>query len=93
VSVLHEFPEALVVVEGFTDSSGSDKTNVKLSRERAQSARRALIARGADGARVLTKAMADAQPVANNSTATGRERNRRVELLFPMLKVDLLRRT
>ena len=82
VSVLHRFPEALVVVEGFTDSSGSDETNRKISRERAQSARRALIAREVEGPRILTKAMGDAKPVASNSTAAGRERNRRVEMVF-----------
>jgi outer membrane protein OmpA-like peptidoglycan-associated protein len=82
VSVLHEFPKVLVVVEGFTDSSGSTTTNMRISQQRAQAARRGLIARGVEGARILTKAMAAAQPVADNSTPTGRELNRRVELVF-----------
>ena len=68
-------------VEGFTDSQGSDAANLTLSRARADAVRQALTGAGLDGRRILTVGRGKAEPVADNSSADGRARNRRVEIV------------
>lgn len=79
---LRENPERRVAIEGHTDSVGSDDFNQTLSRNRAESVRAALTSRGIDGGRITAQGMGEAQPVANNGTAEGRQRNRRVEIII-----------
>lgn len=79
---LRENPERRVAIEGHTDSVGSDSFNLSLSQRRADAVRAALVSRGIDGTRITAKGMGEAAPVANNATAEGRQRNRRVEVII-----------
>jgi outer membrane protein OmpA-like peptidoglycan-associated protein len=79
---LRNNPERTVAIEGHTDSVGSQDYNEALSQRRADAVRMALIERGTEANRVTTKGLGKAQPVANNNTAEGRQRNRRVEVVI-----------
>jgi outer membrane protein OmpA-like peptidoglycan-associated protein len=69
-------------VEGNTDSVGGDDYNQKLSEERGGSVRDYLVQQGMAGSSVSSKGFGKTQPVASNDTATGRQQNRRVELII-----------
>src|SRR5580704_15398401 len=71
-----------VVIEGHTDSVGTDDYNLGLSERRAQSVAAALSARGVSADRIDTKGLGKAYPVASNDTQAGRQQNRRVEIVF-----------
>jgi outer membrane protein OmpA-like peptidoglycan-associated protein len=75
-------PTMRVRVVGHTDATGSDATNDRLSLERAQSVRDYLVGRGVAAARVETTGRGEREPVADNSTATGRAQNRRFEIFL-----------
>lgn len=77
---LRNNPNAEVRIIGHTDSTGSDSINDPLSLQRAESTRNYLTARGVGGTRIQVQGMGSHQPVASNSTAEGRARNRRVEI-------------
>lgn len=81
-AVLQQYPERKVRVDGFTDSVGSDESNLALSERRAQAFAQALIARGVPADRLIVTGRGEADPVADNSTPAGRQQNRRVEVLF-----------
>lgn len=81
-AVLKNHPERRVMIEGFTDSTGSEESNLALSRARAESVRNALIAGGVDRARIDVRGNGETRPVATNDTAAGRQQNRRVEVVF-----------
>jgi outer membrane protein OmpA-like peptidoglycan-associated protein len=68
-------------VEGFTDSQGADAANLRLSRQRADAVRQALIDAGMDGSRIAAVGRGKTNPVADNASANGRARNRRVEII------------
>ncbi|HKY01325.1 MAG TPA: OmpA family protein [Burkholderiales bacterium] len=73
-------PATTIRVIGHTDSTGSDSINDPLSRERALSTRDYLVARGVGSNRVSTDGRGSREPVASNSTDSGRAQNRRVEI-------------
>ena len=73
-------PDTTITIVGHTDSSGSAAANNTLSRERAQSVRDYLIARGVGITRLQTEGRGATEPLADNSTAEGRAMNRRVSL-------------
>ncbi len=76
---LNQFPEVTIEIEGHTDNTGSDQINVPLSAARANSLKKALVERhGIDPSRLTTKGYSSTQPIADNNTAEGREKNRRV---------------
>ena len=79
---LDEYPERVVLIEGFTDSSGSDETNLALSQRRADAVRAALVARGIAASRVQTRGYGETFPKASNDTPAGRQLNRRVEVVI-----------
>lgn len=79
---LKQNPTVTVEVRGHTDSVGTDEQNLVLSRLRAEAVRNFLIAQGIEPQRVTAYGMGRTQPVDTNSTAVGRARNRRVELIF-----------
>jgi outer membrane protein OmpA-like peptidoglycan-associated protein len=81
-SVFHEYRKTAIVIQGHTDSSGSESFNEDLSKRRAQSVEAYLIGRGVDPPRMAAIGYGEAQPVADNNTADGRVRNRRVDLLL-----------
>jgi outer membrane protein OmpA-like peptidoglycan-associated protein len=80
--VLRDNPEQTIVVEGYTDSTGSSATNLRLSEARAEAVREALVRYGADPRRITIRGMGSANPVASNATAAGRQANRRVEVVL-----------
>jgi len=77
---LQEFPERKVVVEGFTDSIGSNEYNEQLSKDRAQAVAHALEADGISSDRITARGLGEAFPIATNETPAGRQQNRRVEI-------------
>jgi len=81
-AVMQQYPERRVLIEGFTDSQGSDQLNLELSRRRAEAFRSALQQTGVAQDRIEVRAHGEAYPVADNGTAAGRQQNRRVEVLF-----------
>jgi len=81
-AVLKNHPERRVLVEGFTDSTGSAESNLFLSRARAEAVRLALMARGIGPDRIEVRGNGEARPVASNATQAGRQQNRRVEVVF-----------
>lgn len=81
-SVLKSYPERRVMIEGFTDSQGSDAYNMELSQRRADAVKHQLEMLGVPAPSVETHAYGESYPVADNETASGRQQNRRVEILF-----------
>jgi outer membrane protein OmpA-like peptidoglycan-associated protein len=69
-----------IEVAGHTDSAGKQAYNLDLSKRRASSVRNYLVSRGIAGSRIEVKGYGPAHPVADNATAEGRAKNRRVEL-------------
>lgn len=80
-AVLQQYPNHQISVEGHTDSLGTAAYNQRLSEERAAAVRTALIAGGVDPNRITSKGFGETQPVADNGTPAGRQRNRRVEIV------------
>jgi outer membrane protein OmpA-like peptidoglycan-associated protein len=75
-----EYPNTRFLIEGHTDSQGSDAYNLKLSDERAASVKNYLIEKGLPASRLSSEGFGETKPVANNATAAGRQQNRRVEI-------------
>lgn len=79
---LKKYPARNVLIEGHTDSVGSDEFNLTLSRQRADSVKEKLVANGVDDARITTVGYGKRYPVAGNDTAAGKQQNRRVEVII-----------
>jgi OOP family OmpA-OmpF porin len=80
---LKEFPQSKGIIEGHTDSDGSEKMNIKLSQARAESVRSYIITKfGVDGARLSAKGHGSAQPIASNKNAAGKAKNRRIDAVL-----------
>ena len=75
-------PGTRIIVEGHTDSVGSEAYNEELSQRRAQAVTEALRARGVPAEQYQAKGLGKAYPVASNETPAGRQQNRRVEIVF-----------
>jgi len=80
---MKQYPEQRALIEGHTDSMGGDDFNMDLSRERAFAVRQALVAQGVSARRIETQGFGEGVPVASNANASGRQQNRRVEVVFP----------
>lgn len=79
---LRQFPDRRLLIEGYTDSVGSDAYNVELSQRRAQAVREALVQRGVESQRITTMGYGKSYPVADNASPEGRAMNRRVEIVI-----------
>lgn len=77
---LQNNPDTDVKIYGHTDSTGSDAINNPLSERRAQSVYKYLTSRGIGGSRIIFEGLGSSQPIADNSSASGRAQNRRVEV-------------
>lgn len=77
---LNQNPVTTVTIIGHTDSTGSDAVNNPLSIDRADAARDYLVSRGVARTRIATDGRGSREPVADNNTAQGRDKNRRVEI-------------
>jgi outer membrane protein OmpA-like peptidoglycan-associated protein len=82
VQFLTEHPDRLVQIDGFTDSVGTDSFNQDLSQRRADAVRASLQSRGIASARIATQGYGKEYPVASNSESSGRQLNRRVEVVI-----------
>ncbi len=78
--VLKEYKDTDLVIEGHTDNTGKKDFNEKLSKERAQSVVALLEAQGVQSARLTGRGLGDSVPVADNTTDSGRQQNRRVQV-------------
>jgi outer membrane protein OmpA-like peptidoglycan-associated protein len=74
-------PGLKIAVEGHTDSVGGDEYNMTLSDHRANAVRDYLVAQGLNGGTITAEGFGKTRPVADNTTAAGRQQNRRVELV------------
>jgi OmpA-OmpF porin, OOP family len=74
-------PDIKISVEGHTDSDGSNESNLKLSEARAKAVVEAITKGGIDAARLSSAGFGEEKPIADNSTAEGKAKNRRVELI------------
>ncbi|OEY65887.1 OmpA family protein [Marinobacter sp. X15-166B] len=77
-----EYPERRVRIEGYTDSTGDAGYNQQLSERRALAVRDALQARGIASSRIEYQGYGEQYPVVSNDTASGRQQNRRVEIVI-----------
>jgi len=83
--VLAKYNKTAVYVTGYTDNTGSDAYNNKLSQERASAVANYLSLRGVNASRMVVRGLGKSNPVASNATAEGRAQNRRVELSIQQL--------
>jgi len=81
-SVMNEYDKTAVVVQGHTDSTGSEQHNQGLSERRAGSVVTELVSRGVNNDRIASMGFGESQPVADNATSEGRRRNRRVDVML-----------
>jgi outer membrane protein OmpA-like peptidoglycan-associated protein len=79
--VILAHPGLKLRIEGYTDSTGSDAFNLKLSSQRADAVRTFLVGQGLKPEDVTSMGLGPASPVASNDTAAGRQQNRRVEII------------
>lgn len=86
--VLEEFDKTIIVVAGFTDSSGSESYNQRLSELRAGSVATYLQSKKMNPARFDVVGFGEGHPIADNATAAGRSQNRRVEISLLPIKEE-----
>lgn len=79
--IILSHPGLNLAVEGYTDSTGSDDFNLKLSQQRADTVREYLVSQGLADSTVTAKGFGKTDPVADNGTPAGRQKNRRVEIV------------
>ncbi len=78
--ILKKYPENVLRIKGYTDNTGSKKRNLELSQDRADSVRKQLVAGGIPANTISVVGLADADPIAPNTSPDGRSQNRRVEV-------------
>ena len=81
-NILKNYPNAKFSVEGHTDSDGSDEMNQKLSEDRANVVREALLERGIKAENLNAIGFGEGSPVETNKTAAGKAKNRRTEVIL-----------
>jgi outer membrane protein OmpA-like peptidoglycan-associated protein len=74
-------PESKIAVQGYTDSQGTESSNLELSRRRAEAVRAYLVSHGIAPDRITAEGYGPARPVADNASPEGRADNRRVEIV------------
>ena len=82
VMFLNNYQNRTVLIEGYTDSVGSDDYNQGLSSRRAESVQAYLVGQGVDRGRLSASGLGESAPVADNESAMGRQLNRRVEVII-----------
>jgi outer membrane protein OmpA-like peptidoglycan-associated protein len=82
VAFLNEYPNRTVMIEGYTDSVGSEDYNRGLSQRRADSVKAYLVGQGIGSVRLVAAGKGEDAPVAGNDSAAGRQQNRRVEVII-----------
>lgn len=85
LKAIRVYPECTIIVEGHTDSWGSDKVNQKLSTKRAEAVMDYLVANSdIDPVRITAEGYGETKPVASNETQAGRSKNRRIDILIEL---------
>lgn len=79
--ILIAYPDIHVEIDGYTDSTGSLEFNERLSQQRAESVRSYLGSQGVNSSAITTQGFGPSNPIASNETSSGRQQNRRVELV------------
>jgi outer membrane protein OmpA-like peptidoglycan-associated protein len=79
---LNQYPQERVLIEGYTDSTGSESLNQSLSERRADAVRHALSGMGVSSDRIDTRGYGESYPIVGNDTAANRQMNRRVEIVL-----------
>ncbi|RZL13446.1 MAG: OmpA family protein, partial [Hymenobacter sp.] len=79
VQILNEYPDYSLSIAGHTDSKGADDYNLKLSYDRAASARAYMLSKGIPADRIEARGYGETKPIADNATAAGQALNRRVD--------------
>jgi outer membrane protein OmpA-like peptidoglycan-associated protein len=79
--ILIAYPDIHVEVDGYTDSTGSLEFNERLSQQRADAVRSYLCSQGVNSSTITTQGFGPSNPIASNETASGRQQNRRVEMV------------
>ncbi len=79
-AIMKKYPENVLTVKGFTDNTGTSKINETLSAARAEAVKKELINVGLTDQVITTQGLGPSFPVAENTSATGRSQNRRVEI-------------
>jgi outer membrane protein OmpA-like peptidoglycan-associated protein len=92
-SFLNQYPDRKVMIEGHTDSTGSDALNQALSERRAGAVRDALVGMGIGSDRIETRGYGKAFPIASNNSPGGRQLNRRVEIVVSNVNETVAPRT
>lgn len=82
VAFLNQYPDRNIMIEGHTDNVGSDASNLALSERRAGSVHSYLLQQGVSSQRISSLGLGENQPIASNDTDTGRQQNRRVEVII-----------
>jgi outer membrane protein OmpA-like peptidoglycan-associated protein len=82
IAFLHTYPDRLVTIEGYTDDVGSEDYNHVLSERRAESVKSYLTGQGIGAIRLTALGKGESRPVADNASASGRQQNRRVEVVI-----------
>lgn len=77
---LQKYSDTNILIEGHTDSTGSESHNMALSRERAESVSTYIKSNGVTGSRITTNGYGETQPLSSNATVEGRSQNRRVDI-------------
>lgn len=83
VEFLQQQPDRALVIEGHTDSVGSDTYNQDLSQRRADSVKAYLVSQGVAPGKITAIGKGESSPVASNDSSSGRQLNRRVEIIIP----------
>ena len=78
--IMKKYPENILTIKGYTDSTGSVAKNTSLSKQRAEAVRTQLVAAGMPAATISTLGMGPSSPVGDNKTDVGRKSNRRVDV-------------
>jgi outer membrane protein OmpA-like peptidoglycan-associated protein len=79
---LKSYPDRTLIIEGHTDNVGSDDSNMSLSQRRADSVRSYLLSQGIASSRLTTLGKGEGSPIASNDSVSGRQLNRRVEVII-----------
>ena len=80
VKVMKDNPETKLSIDGHTDNTGTDAINNKLSQNRADAVKNYIVSKGIDASRITSTGHGSSTPIADNKTAAGRQKNRRVEM-------------
>ncbi len=77
--ILNEYPTMRIEISGHTDSDGSVELNTELSKKRAEAVKEYFVSKGVDAKRIETRGAGPTEPIADNKTAAGKQKNRRIE--------------